>query len=202
LGNNHTGLLENQKTQTVQESAEGLDYVSEVLFFLKINRMKIFDASWIYFSSPEVRFNRVYDMGAFTEDCIPPGKTACCIEFTCNKGDEIWNASTEDLFNHVIRIFENNNIISRSEVEGYLVKKIDHAYPRFKVGYEKRIKKILDYLSTIENLITIGRQGLFNYANVDDVLYMGFKAVEFLKTKRKKKIDYVELIPESTHFNQ
>lgn len=186
--------------QAVLEAAEQLDYVSEVLLFLKVNKRKIFDSTWVYFSSPEILFNRAYDIEAFSKDCVPAGKTAYCIEFTCNKGDEVWNASADDLYNYAMEIFEKNNLMSHSDVDGYLIKRIDYAYPRFRIGFEKRMQDILDYLSTIKNLITLGRQGLFCYANVDDALHMGFRVVEMLNTIRKKSIDYSELFPKYTHY--
>lgn len=186
--------------QAVLEAAGRLDYVSEVLLFLKVKKRKIFDSTWTYFSSPEIRFNRIYDIEAFSEYCVPTGKTAYCIEFTCNEEDDIWNSSAEELYSYVMNIFEKHNIMSRSEVEGYFIKKISHAYPRFKIGFEKKLQEILDYLSTVKNLITLGRQGLFCYANVDDALYMGFRAVEILNTIRKKSIDYSDLFPKYTHY--
>jgi len=186
--------------QDVRDAAQQLDYVSEVLLFLKVKRRKVFDSELLYFSSPDIKFNRVYDVGGFSEDCVPPGKTAYCIEFTCNKGDDIWNSTAEDLYNYAMGIFEKNNMMSHSDVDGYMIEKITHAYPRFKIGFEKRIQKILAYLSTVENLVTLGRHGLFCYANVDYALYMGFRVVEMLHTIRKKGIDYLELFPKYTHF--
>ncbi len=184
----------------VRKAAEELDYVSEVLLFLKVNKKKIFDSELLYFSSPNIKFNRIYDVGAFSEDCVPEGKTAYCVEFTCNKGDEVWESTSEDLYNYAISVFEKNNMMLRSDVDGYLIKKVTHAYPRFKIGFEERMKKILDYLSSIDNLITLGRQGLFCYANVDDALHMGFRAVEMLRTIRKKGVDYSDLFPKYTYF--
>jgi len=181
----------------VRDAASQLDYVSEVLFYLKTNGKKISDASWVYFSDPEVRFNRVYDVGAFSNTCVPPGKAAYCIEFTCNKDDEIWNASAEDLHQYVIELLETYNIMSHSDVEGYLTKKIVYAYPRFKIGFTERMKTILDYLSTIENLITLGRQGLFCYANVDDALYMGFRAADRIKDLDNTGVDYTQILPDA-----
>lgn len=194
------GLLKMDVPEDVRKAAEELDYVSEVLLFLKVNKNKIFDSELLYFSSPNIKFNRVYDVGAFSRDCVPNGKTAFCVEFTCNRGDEIWNATPEEIYNYVMDIFEKHHMMHRSDVDGYLLEKITHAYPRFKIGFEKRIKKILDYLSQIDNLITLGRQGLFCYANVDDALHMGFRVAEMLHTIRKKGIDYQDLFPKYTYF--
>ncbi|MBN1226789.1 MAG: hypothetical protein JXA79_07340, partial [Deltaproteobacteria bacterium] len=138
-------------------------------------------------------FNRACDIGAYSRDCIPSGKTALCVEYTCDIGDKLWNATPDELFEHAMHVFEASNMLHREDVDGYLVKRITHAYPRFRVGFHERLKVILDYLSSLENVVTLGRQGLFCYSNVDGVLNMGFKAVEMLPTIKEKGIDYTAL---------
>jgi len=184
----------------IHDIASELDYVSEVLLFLKIKKERLFDSELVYFSSPDIKFNRVYDIGSFSKNCVPEGKTACCIEFTCNKNDDLWRTRDEELYKYAIDVFEKHNMLSENDIDGYLVKRITHAYPRFKVGFREKMQKILNYLSTTENIVTFGRQGLFCYANVDDALYMGFRVVEMLTTIRKKGIDYSELFPKYTNF--
>ena len=181
--------------EEVKEAAAGLDYCSESLLYIKSSRTNVFDTPLTYFSDPKIKFNRVYEVGSFSKECVPPGKSALCVEYTCNLGDEIWTASPEELFNDAIGVFERFGMLNREEVEGCLIRRISHAYPRFRIGFEERLKKILDYLSTLENVITLGRQGLFCYANVDDVLHMGFRATKMLSTIRRKGIDYSELFP-------
>lgn len=198
--NDFIGLLNINLPEDVKAAAKGLDYCSEVLLYIKTKRGNIFETPLTYFSDPHIRFNRVYEVGAFSSDCVPPGKSALCIEYTCNIDDEIWSAQPEELFNNAMDIFEHYGMLKHNEVEGFLIKKITHAYPRFRIGFEEKLKKILDYLSTIENVITLGRQGLFCYANVDDVLHMGFRVVEMLNTIQRKGIDYYELFPKYVEF--
>jgi len=179
----------------VRKAAERLDYVSEVLFFLKVSGKRKLEFSLLYFSDPTIKFNRIYNVGSFSGECVPEGKAAFCVEFTCNKGDDIWNSGEEALYDCIMEVMESNKIMSRSEVEGYCVRRITHAYPRFRVGFEKNVEQILEYISGIDNIVVLGRQGLFCYANVDDALYMGFRAVEASNSIKIKGIDYAELSP-------
>ena len=54
----------------------------------------------------------------------------------------------------------------------------------------------MDYLSNIQNLITNGRQGLFNYNNMDHCIDMGIKAANYIKNngndwyEKVKSFDY------------
>jgi len=198
--NEFISLLNLNVPEEVKKAASGLDYCSESLLYIKTLRANIFDSALTYFSDPKIKFNRVYEISSFSKECVPSGKSALCVEYTCNIGDDIWLASPEELFNDAIKVFEYYNILARTEVEGFLVRRITHAYPRFRIGFEERLKKILDYLSTLENVITLGRQGLFCYANVDDALHMGFRTAEMLSTIRMKGIDYNELFPKYVKF--
>lgn len=198
--NDFIKILKLDVPEEVREAANGLDYCSETLLYLKTSQSEVFDVPLTYFSSPKIKFNRIYDVGAFSRDCVPPGKTALCVEYTCNIGDDVWNATSDELYDYAMSVFEAYGMLYRKDVDGYLVKCITHAYPRFRIGFQKRLKTVLDYLSTLENVVTLGRQGLFCYANVDDVLYMGFRVNEMLHTLRKKGIDYSVLFPRHVAF--
>lgn len=188
-------LLKLDIPREVTDAANRLEYCSEVLLYIKVSKSRVFDSALTYFSSPRTKFNRVYDIGAFSREYVPDGKTALCIEYTCNTGDEIWQASTEKLFNNAMSVFEKYKMLNRNEVIGYSTRKLSHAYPKFKIGFEQDLKTIFSYLESVENLITLGRQGLFCYANMDDALKMGFRSVELLNSMDKKGIDYSELFP-------
>lgn len=193
--NDFIKVLNLKVPEKVKKAASGLDYCSESLLYIKTSRPNVFDTSLTYFSDPKIKFNRVYEIGSFSRECVPSGKSALCVEYTCNIGDAIWTASPEELFNDAIGVFERLGMLNRKETEGYLIRRITHAYPRFRIGFEEKLKKILDYLVSLEDVMTLGRQGLFCYANVDDVLHMGFRATEMLSTIRRKGIDYSELFP-------
>jgi len=193
-------LLDLNVPDDVMDAADKLDYCSEVLLYIKTNIERVFETPLTYFSDPDIKFNRVYEVSFFSRGCVPPGKSALCIEYTCNIGDEIWTAKPEELFRDAMDVFEHYGFLDYNKVDGCLTRKITHAYPRFKIGFEERLKRILNYLSTLENVITLGRQGLFCYANVDDVLHMGFRATEMLSTIRIKGIDYSELFPKYVKF--
>jgi protoporphyrinogen oxidase len=193
-------LIKPLPPQDVLEAAKKIDYCAERILYIKVNKPKIFDSSIVYFQSPDVKFNRIYDIGHYSPECLPEGKGAICIEFTCSYNDDIWNSSDEQLFNYAADILVSHGILDKRDVEGYITKHIAHAYPRFRIGFQDNLKKIFAYLNEIENVISFGRQGLFCYANVDESLDMGFKAAEFLNAMSWKGIDYYSLFDEYVHF--
>jgi protoporphyrinogen oxidase len=189
-------VLDMDVPDEVREAAAGLDFCAERLVFIKINNSRTDIPTLLYFSDPQIKFNRIYKCH---DDCTPKGKSAICVEYTCDVGDEIWSAEPEKLYNYTTAVLVNHDILSEKEIQGYAIREIEHAYPRFRVGFENRMKTVLTYLSSIHNLITLGRQGLFSYANIDDVLRMAFRGYEALNTLHVKGIDYSDLFPQ--HIN-
>ena len=84
------------------------------------------------------------DVGTLSRECVPEGKTALCCEFTCNMGDATWNASEEELTAYAVNILKEMNILTPDDVEGACMKRVSHAYPRFRKGYEVRLKTVGD----------------------------------------------------------
>ncbi len=188
-------LLGSDVPQEVRQAAAQLDFCSETLLYIKLNRTQVFDPALIYFSMPKIRFTRVSRVDAFSRDCVPDGKTALCVEFTCNQGDQTWESSAAELYRYTLGVCEEYGLLSEDAVDGYFIRRITHAYPLFRVGFEQRLRCIIEYLSSLENVVTLGRQGLFCYANVDDVLQMAFQASEMLDRPGLGAVGYHTLFP-------
>lgn len=192
--------LEGDVPLPVIEAAEGLDFSAEVFLYLNIDSEDVFNVPLLYFGQNDFPFNRIYDIGLFSRDMVPPGKNAVCIEITCTLGDETWQMGEKELFEKCIGALEEHGLLDRGRVEDYHVKRIKHAYPRFRVGYQEKLKTIMTYLSGIENLMTFGRQGLFTYANVDDVIWMAFQVTKHLRYRERLQLSHKDLFPEYIDF--
>jgi protoporphyrinogen oxidase len=182
--------------QEVRAAATAMDFTSEVFLYLKIDGELIFNVPLLYFSEMEFPFNRVYDVRSFSADMVPKGKNALCMELTCREGDETWLMPDEQVFEKCIVPLERHGLLDRKRVEGYTVRRLKHAYPLFRVGIQKRLKTIYDYLYTIDNLESFGRQGLFAYANVDDAIWMGFEMAKNLPYQKRMRLHLEELVPD------
>lgn len=193
-------MLDGNVPQPVRESAGGLDFSSMTLLYLDLNQPDAFGVELLYFSENEFPFNRIYDVGLFSRNMVPEGKTALCIEMTCSFGDEIWNMDEKALFEKCILPLEKHGLLSRDKVENFHVRRLIHAYPRFRVGYQQKLRTVVDYLANIKNLTTFGRQGLFAYANVDDVIWMAFEVAKQLPYRDRITLPIEELLPEYISF--
>ena len=158
-----------------------------------LSQSKVFDAPWIYFNekdNPNLIFNRFYEVGNFSREMICKNNGAICLEISCSKGDELWKKSDEELFKTCMTYLEKNNFLSREKVKHILTKRLEVAYPVFKVGYHSRLKNPLRFLVNRGDIVCIGRQGLFSYANIDHCIDMGLKVEELLSESANPKDFY------------
>lgn len=193
-------MLEGNVPGKVLNAAKQLDFTSEVFLYLNIRRPNIFGVPLLYFSEPEFPFNRIYDVGIFSRKMVPDDKNALCLEISCIYGDEIWNMDEDALFNKCLAPLEKHNLLRRQDIEDYHIKRLKHAYPIFRIGYENRLNTIFNYIGQISNLISFGRQGLFAYANVDDVIWMGFEIAKNMKYYDRIDLSVRELLPSYISF--
>ncbi|MFN8093767.1 MAG: FAD-dependent oxidoreductase [Vicinamibacteria bacterium] len=184
----------------VRQAGSELDFTAEVLLYLDLDGPEAFGVHLLYFSEPEFPFNRIYDVGLFSPRMVPPGRTALCVELTCTQGDELWRMEPAGVAEMVLAPLARRGLLSRERVADFHVRRLTHAYPRFRVGYQERVQKILSFVDGTRNLTTFGRQGLFTYANVDDAIWMGFEVAKSLPYRERMPLPLRELLPSYIDF--
>jgi protoporphyrinogen oxidase len=169
------GLFENVP-EPVRVAARNLDYCSTVLVFLKIRRTGLLAEAMLYLSDPKVRFSRVSDVGMYSSEMVPHGKTLFCVEFPCSVGDNTWREDGSVLAGEAVKVLVENGLLRQDDIEGHFDERVSHSYPRFRIGFQGRLTECTTYLSQFENFVSYGRQGGFAYHNVDNCIDRGFRA--------------------------
>lgn len=182
--------------QAARDAAQPLDFTALIFLYLNLKQADAFQVELLYFSESEFPFNRIYDVGQFSRAMVPEGKNALCLEITCTCGDGVWNMDAQSLFERCLLPLEQHGLLRRDQVEDYHIRRLSHAYPRFRVGYQQRLRTIFDYVASLSNLMTFGREGLFAYANVDDVIWMAFEVVKQLPYRERITLPIEELLPD------
>jgi len=157
---------------------EGLKYRAIIIVCLMVNKQSVFNPQTIYFT--ECIFNRIAQMNNYSIDTVPAGKSGITAEIMCNAEDDIWKESEHSVCEMVISNLVKEKVIDRKDIEGYFVLKNKYGYPILLKGYESNLELIFDELRKKENLLTGGRQGLFNYIQMDFALNSGFKMAEYV----------------------
>ena len=127
--------------------------------------------------TPE-RWEQVGDVFGKASDLAPEGKTGICLEVGCNVGDELWNATDEELVEKSMPDLLDLGLLEREQIEDFFVIREANAYPIYDVGYKARIGELIDWLEGSGFIATAGRQGRFLYCNQDAAIKSGFEAGE------------------------
>jgi len=160
-------------------AAHHLTYRSFVLVGLIINRGDLFPDQWIYVHSPEVKVGRIQNFRNWSPKMVPdPKKTSLGMEYFCTEGDEIWRMPDTELLELAKRELVHLGMAEAAEVEDGVVYRQPKAYPVYNNDYQQHLQVIQRFLLTIENLQTIGRNGLYRYNNQDHSMFTGMLAVE------------------------
>ena len=150
-----------------------LEYVSIIFVYLKLAKPHVSPDSWVYLPEAHLTIHRISEFKNFSPEAAPPGKTMVCAEITCRIGDEHWRASDEELTAIAAVDLEAIGFIHADEVLGAEVKKIPHAYPVYDLSYKENLAPVLEFVHSMTNIKTGGRQGLFRYNNMDQSIEMG-----------------------------
>jgi len=164
----------------VQAAAGRLKFRSLILLFLVVARERVLQPQWIYFLDDEFTFNRLSDQKAMSEKMLVPDKTVLCFEKNCEHNDNIWNATPEEHLNKAIEELEQAKLLSRNEIESYDIFKIRYAYPQFDLEFQNNLNTIMQHLTGIERLLTVGRPGLFLNNDMHDSMEMGIMAAKYV----------------------
>jgi protoporphyrinogen oxidase len=166
--------------------AEALDAAARMefrglrFFNLVVNRPTITENTWIYIPEPEYFFFRVQDLRNWSPSLCPPGKCAVELEIACDARDEKWRMSDEDVKQVCMADLTAVDLDFAADVEAYGSSFDAYSYPIYDIGYKDRLRAVLGFVWPLDNLLTIGRGGLFRYNNMDHSIKMGLLAARHL----------------------
>jgi protoporphyrinogen oxidase len=158
--------------------AAALPYRALIFVFIMLDKPQVGQEHWLYFPEECFSFNRVSEPRNFSPTHAPADKTSLCAEITCDVGDVAWHMPPEVLAKQVIDDLAEARLVDPAQVEGFFTQRIPWGYPIYEMGYESRLKLLLDFVGRIENLITFGRQGGFDYSDMAEAIASGLAAAE------------------------
>lgn len=162
------------------KAALNLKWICLIFTYFLIERRRISDNHWFYFPEKEYIFNRVSEMKNFSSEMVLPDETLICVETTCTKDGDIWNSDPNSFLDELKNALFRTALVEPKEIKEVFIHKQEYAYPVYDLQYKDNLKRVLHYVDGVRNLISIGRQGMFRYNNMDHSIEMGFKASEYL----------------------
>lgn len=165
--------------ESVLEHARRLRYRSLKLVYILVDRERLTDFHWVYLLDGDFRINRLSEQKNVSPYMVPPDKTVLCIEISCWKDEPMWSAPDEEVFEIAFRDLQKTGFgVERSEVSAYHVFGIDTAYPVYELKFEEHLIPVLQGVHALDNLLTIGRHGLFLNNSMDDNVLLGTKVAD------------------------
>ena len=165
----------------VLAAARQLHYRAFVLVGLIVGRATLFPDNWIYIHTPEIRAGRIQNFKNWSGAMVPDAASSGIgVEYFCSEGDSLWRMADADLVELAKRELAQLRLVEPGEVEEGVVYRHPMAYPVYASGYASQLETVRRFLATIENLQTIGRNGMHRYNNQDHSMLTGMLAVRNL----------------------
>ena len=152
----------------VQAAAAKLNYRDFLIVTLILNDGDPFPDDWIYIHAPEVKVGRIQNFRAWSEDMVPDPNTASIgMEYFCQEGDGLWNMDRDALVALATSELVELGLSRRDAIVDGTVIRQPKAYPVYDADYSDALAIVRDWLLTLENFETCGRNGLHRYNNQD-----------------------------------
>ncbi|MGH9648732.1 MAG: NAD(P)/FAD-dependent oxidoreductase, partial [Bryobacteraceae bacterium] len=136
-----------------------------------------FPDNWIYVHSANVAMARVTNYSNFSPAMgSRPDLNPLTVEYFTFPGDGIWDAPDPSLIERATRELDLVGLLKGARVTNGFVVRNERAYPVIEIGYERHISIIKEWLDQFDNLLPIGRSGMFKYNNQDHAMATGLLA--------------------------
>ncbi|MTA63164.1 MAG: FAD-dependent oxidoreductase, partial [Actinobacteria bacterium] len=157
-----------QPPKEVLSAADDLHFRDFLTVALVVPESAGFPDNWIYIHSPDVMVGRIQNFGSWSPYLVKDGKTCLGLEYFVFEGDELWNATDEELIARGTRELSMLGLGDAAIVEaGYVVRQ-PKAYPVYDEFYADNVSVLNDWIvEHTPNVHPVGRNGMHKYNNQD-----------------------------------
>ena len=190
----------NIKPKNIEKISKNLpyrDFITIGLILKKINLKNetdyktfnnIMPDTWIYIQDSRYKLGRIQVFNNWSPYLVKDVQKniSLGLEYFCNKDDDFWNKSDEDIINFAINELTDMKLIEKEDVLSTHIERVEKAYPAYFDSY-KDIDKVENYLNKIDNLYCIGRNGQHRYNNMDHSMLTGIICKDVILGNKKKE---------------
>lgn len=171
----------------VKEIASMLEYRDFLIVGILADELEVKEKTgdaikdnWIYVQDNTVKAGRLQIFNNWSPFMISnPQQTWLGVEYFCNETDSFWQMSDKDIQQQAIREMEQIGILKAAQVKDAIVVKVKKAYPSYYGSYDQ-FPAVQSFLSSIENLFLVGRNGMHRYNNSDHSMLTAITAVDII----------------------
>lgn len=163
----------------VLEAADKLRYRDFLIVTLVLDHPEPFKDNWVYIHAREVKVGRIQNFRAWSKEMLPNTDTASIgMEYFCQEGDNLWTMDDEDLRALAAAELEKLGLAPADSVIGAAVIRQPKAYPVYDGEYKGALDVLKEWIDSLENFQTVGRNGLHRYNNQDHSMLSAMFAAE------------------------
>jgi len=155
--------------------ARPLEHRGMVFAFLRARTPDTLGHHWIYYPDADVPFQRATEFAHFGAGLCPEGETGLALELAADPGDATWQSTDAHLLEQCTRTLARVADFDPALVLGADFVRVRCAYPLQTIGFREAADALLDRLGEVPNLVSLGRQGLFRYCNMDECAGMALE---------------------------
>ena len=167
--------------EEILSAARRLKYRDFLTVALVVDAPDLFPDTWIYIHEPHVKLGRIQNFKNWSPDMTPdPSKSCLGLEYFCFEGDDLWNASDDELIELGKRELGVLGLAGSAAILDGVVVRMPKAYPVYDAGYTEALETVRGFLQTMPNLQLTGRNGMHRYNNQDHSMLTAMLAVRNL----------------------
>lgn len=181
--------------------AKGLPYRDYITLGVLVPKLKLVNKTniktigniipdnWVYVHDRSVQMGRFQIYNNWSPYMIKDLENTVWVglEYFCYEGEEWWNMTEDEFAKFAIDEMVTMGLIENAaDVIDYHEEKVKKAYPAYFDTYSQ-IDELVAYLSSIDNLYCVGRNGQHRYNNLDHSMCTSFEAVKNIKNGIKDK---------------
>lgn len=168
----------------VRQIAAGLQYRDFITIGVLLKKLtppdsqKILPDTWIYIQEKDVKVGRLQIFNNWSPYMVKDPDTVWLgMEYFCNKDDEFWSLTNEEIERTAIAELEKMGLAKVEDVLDSTVQRMEKTYPAY-FGTYNQFEKIKKYTDQFENLFLVGRNGMHKYNNSDHSMLTAMVAVD------------------------
>lgn len=165
---NLVSIMSPEAPQIVKDSADKLGYLSLIVLYVVTTKKNLLNTSYVYYLDRP--YHRLAEMDKFCDSLFPAGENMLAVEYSCHRGDKIWNMNEQDLLELALPHLDHDNILSRNDVDKLFVVRAGHAYPIRYFDFRDNLDTFLSYVSEQPNIDVLGRTGEYRYIDSDQCM--------------------------------
>lgn len=171
-------VLQPNAPDEVQSTARELRSRGVILVCLVLAREQWSRWDAHYLPARDIVVSRVSEPKNYQPAGPPSGRTGLCVEIPCDRDDQLWRRTDEDLLQLACDELDRAGLPHPEPLVDGLVRRLPSVYPVYDLQYRERLARLQGYVDRQPSLVTLGRQGLFAHDNTHHALAMAWAAAE------------------------